>query len=104
MFSDFDANAKREDGRGRRTVSLLLAGLIFAGLAVAISVAIATAHAVVERRQRDVDVEFAALETAAPEPPPPPPPPPPEPAPTRRPPRGRPARVDGPPPSIPDAR
>lgn len=103
MFSDFDAKARREDGRGRQTVSLLLAGLIFVGLAIAIGFAIATAHAVVERRERDVDVEFAALEAPEPEPLPPPPPPPPPP-PARRPPRARAPSVDAPPTAIPDAR
>lgn len=106
MFSDFDAKDRHDEGRGRRTVSLLLAALIFAGLAVAISFAIATAHAVVQQREREVDVEFAALEPRVPEPvveaPPPPPPPPPPPERRRRLPRG--ATVGGPPRSIPDAR
>jgi hypothetical protein len=102
MFSDFDAKAKREaGGRGRRSASLVIAGLIFAGLAGLISAAIATAHAVIERRQRDVEVEFAALEEPEVEPEPepePPPPPPPRP-------RARLAAViDRPPDAIPDER
>lgn len=104
MFSDFDAKAKRDDDRGRRTVSLVLAGLIFVGIAVVLGAAIATTQAVMERRERDVDVEFAAVEEAPPEPEPPPPPPPPPP-PERRPPRARPAAVvDAPPISIPNER
>lgn len=102
MFSDFDAKARAEDGgRGRRTVSLLIAGAIFAGLAVAIGGAIATAHAVIERREREVAVEFATLDEPEPEPEPEPPPPPPEP----RPRRARPASVaNAVPIAIPDAR
>ncbi len=101
MFSDFDASAKREeDGRGRRTVSLVLAALIFVGLAAGIAAAIATAHAVIERHERDVEVEFAALEVPEPEPEPEPPPPP-----ILRPRASRPAgTMDAPPRSIPDAR
>lgn len=102
MFSDFDTKARRDHERGRRTVALLLASVIFVGLAIAIGAAIATAHAVATRRERDVDVQFAAVEAPAPEPEPPPPPPPPPP-PERRPPRARPAAVvDAPPRSIPD--
>lgn len=102
MFSDFDAKAKGDDERGRRTVSLVLAGILFVGLAAALAAAIATTQAVIERREREVAVEFASLEEAAPEPEPPPPPPPPPPPAERRPPRARPAAVvDGPPTSIP---
>lgn len=105
MFSDFDAKARRDEGRGRRTVSLLLAALIFVGLAAFIGAAIATARAVVQRREREVEVEFAALDTAEPEPAPEPPPPPPPPPPERRPPpRPRGANTGAPPTSIPNVR
>lgn len=104
MFGDFDAKAKGDDERGRRTVSLVLAGALFVGIAAALAAAIATTQAVIERREREVAVEFASIEEAAPEPEPPPPPPPPPPA-ERRPPRARPAAVvDGPPTSIPNER
>ncbi len=50
MFSDFDNQGSSTEGRGRRTVSLLLAGGIFAGLAVAIAAAVATAAVAVASR------------------------------------------------------
>ena len=97
MFSDFDDKAQKEEGRGRRTVSLLLAGGIFVVLAAGVAAAVATAHQIA-RQDDDVDVEFATLDTPdVPEP---------EPEPERRPRRPPPAAAasNAPPASIPDAR
>ncbi|HEY8429022.1 MAG TPA: hypothetical protein VIL20_11635 [Sandaracinaceae bacterium] len=101
MFGDFDGKATRDGDRGRRSVSLVLAGLIFVGLVAAVGTSIATTHAI-ERREHDVRVEFAPVPSSAPEPPPPPPAPPPPRPPERRPRRARPTAVaDAPPRSIP---
>jgi hypothetical protein len=105
MFSDFDENARKEEGRGRRTLSLILAGGIFVLLAAGVAAAVATAHQIA-RHEEEVDVEFAALDAAEPEPEPEPEPPPepePEPPQRRRPPPAA-AVSDAPPTSIPDER
>lgn len=60
MFSDFDEDAKKAEGRGRMGASFGLSMLIFAGLAVAVGTAVATAHTIVKRK-KDVAVEFASL-------------------------------------------
>ncbi|MBX3271704.1 MAG: hypothetical protein KF729_15665 [Sandaracinaceae bacterium] len=99
MFSDFDERAKKDEGRGRRTVSLLLAGGVFSLLALAIAAAVAIRHEIV-RQERDLDVAFAVLEDV------PEPVVEPEPEP-ERPQEARPrpaAATDGPPASIPDTR
>ena len=105
MFNDFDQDADKEEGRGRRAASLAISGLVFLLLGSALAATMATVRAMQPNRP-DRDVTFEELPMAAPEPeeaPPPPPPPPP----VRRAPNepvGQRPVLDGPPSGIPDER
>lgn len=105
MFNDFDQDAEKEEGRGRRAASLMISGLVFLLLGSALAATMATVRAMQPHRP-DREVTFEELPVAAPEPeeaPPPPPPPPP----VRRAPNepvGQRPVLDGPPSGIPDER
>ena len=105
MFNDFDQDAEKEEGRGRRAASLAISGLLFLLIGSALAATMATVRAMQPRRP-DRDVTFEELPQLEPEPveeaPPPPPPPP-----VRRAadqPAGQRPVLDGPPSGIPDER
>jgi len=104
VFNDFDQDADKEEGRGRRAASLAISGLVFLLLGSALAATMATVRAMQPHRA-DRDVTFEELPIAAPEPeeaPPPPPPPPVRRAPNE--PVGQRPVLDGPPSGIPDER
>ncbi|MCA9578987.1 MAG: hypothetical protein H6726_02925 [Sandaracinaceae bacterium] len=107
MFNDFDQDAEKEEGRGRRAASMAISGLLFLLIGSGLAATMATVRAMQPRRP-DRDVEFADLPMEAPpEPEEAPPPPPPPPPPVRRAedrPAGERPVLDGPPSEIPDER
>lgn len=105
MFNDFDQDAEKEEGRGRRAASAAISGLLFLLIGSALAATMATVRAMQPHRP-DREVTFEELPEIAPEPeeaPPPPPPPPPVRRAVDRPAGQRPV-LDGPPSEIPDER
>ena len=55
MFNDFDQDADKEEGRGRRAASLAISGLVFLLLGSALAATMATVRAMQPNRQPRVD-------------------------------------------------
>jgi hypothetical protein len=61
MFDEFEQSGKGREGRGRRSLSAVLSGVIFGALALGVGGAV-TAHQVNKRRaERDAEVTFEQL-------------------------------------------